>query len=225
MGNRQTGATSSGASKRVSADDIVAQMLRLFDDRVYQPGDRLREQELADRFNVSRGPIREALRALQAKSLVTIEAMRGATVARLSDQDARDSVEISAVLFGLAAKRCAQNSEPPLDKMRSQLAQLEAQIDDGTTSRDFFLQTVRLGLSVMNAAQSAKLSAVLTDTRIGAPDIFGPLGFTTQELRKCSYNNWNSMIDAIAAHDGETAERLAQLVHLEALEAALKIVG
>lgn len=213
------------AQKRVTAEDIVLQMMRLFESRVYQPGDRLREQELADRFDVSRGPIREALRALEAKSLVKIEPMRGASVMRLSDEDARETVEISAALFGLCAEKCASSASAPVDKMRQKLSELEPMVSNESSSKEFFLQTVRIGLVVMTAAGSKRLSTLLSDTRAGAPDMFGPLGFTTEALRAQAFQNWSDMIRAIETGDALTAGQLGKQVHLDALAAALEIVG
>ena len=78
--------------RRVSAEQIALDVVTLIGSRGFQPGDRLREQELADRFNVSRGPVREALRILEARSIVHIEPMRGATITRLKDDEVLDAV-------------------------------------------------------------------------------------------------------------------------------------
>lgn len=216
---------SSTTNKKVTAEEIELQLRQLFEAKVYQPGDRLREQELADRFNVSRGPIREALRALQAKSLVKIESMRGASVMRLSDEDARETVEISAALFGLCAEKCAASKSAPIDKMREKLRALKPMVSDGSSSKEFFLQTLRIGIVIMNAAGSTRLTSLLSDTRVGAPDMFGPLGFTTRDLRETAFENWSSIINAIEAGDITEAGQIGRRVHVDALEAALEIVG
>jgi DNA-binding GntR family transcriptional regulator len=214
----------STSKKKLNAEDIVSHMMKLFDTKVYQPGDRLREQELADKFKVSRGPVREALRTLEAKSLVKIEPGRGASVMRLSDEDAQESVEISAALFGLCAEKCALSEAPPVEKMKVKLADLKELVSDGSSSKEFFLQTVRIGIVIMIAADSARLTSLLSDTRVGAPDLFGPLGFTTKELRKRALKNWTDMISAIEKGDAVTAGLLGKTVHMDALNAALEIV-
>ncbi len=211
--------------RRVTSEDIAAQLIRLIDGKVYQPGDRLREQELAARFGVSRGPVREALRSLEAKSLVKIEPMRGASVARLTDEDARDMVEISAALFALTAARAARACPADTKRLEHDLASLKSMVDDGSNARDFFRQTLRLGISTMKLANSPKLSAHLSDARIGAPDMFGPLGFTTEGLRRTAVAKWERLVDAIKAGDPDSASRLAWEVHIDALQAALEIVG
>ena len=70
-------------------------------------GHRLVEGRLSTEMGVSRIPIREALRALAAEGLVTIEPRRGASVSLLSDQAAHDMVEVRATLEGLNAKLAA----------------------------------------------------------------------------------------------------------------------
>ena len=66
-------------------------------------GTRLRQEALAEEFGVSRTPIREALRKLQASGLVELRHNRGAFVRGLSPREIRDAYEVRAELEGLAA--------------------------------------------------------------------------------------------------------------------------
>ena len=60
---------------------------------LWRPGERIGEQELADEFQVSRGPIREALRILEREGLVTLLARRGAVVTRLQARELHELLE------------------------------------------------------------------------------------------------------------------------------------
>jgi DNA-binding GntR family transcriptional regulator len=218
--------TDAAPRSRVSAEEVVDQVLNLIEAREFQPGDRLREQDLADRFNVSRGPVREALRILEAKSIVRIEPMRGATITRLSDQEARDAVEISASLFGLGARRACRNARgDDLAALRKGLAKLEVMIADSTSAKDFFHQTLRIGVQVMILAGSDRLRRLVEDVRFGAPTYYGPLGFATLSLRQEAYACWVTMVEAIAAGDEDTADRMARKVHDDAMTAALGAIS
>lgn len=63
-----------------------------------EPGTSARQDEIAQRFSVSRVPVREALRSLVAEGLMTCEPQKGFRVARLSPEDAREILEIRSVL-------------------------------------------------------------------------------------------------------------------------------
>lgn len=78
---------------------------------VYRPGDRLIEGKLSEDLGVSRIPVREALRELSAEGIVTIEPRRGASVAVLSDSQARNMAEVRAALEGLNARLAAMRRD------------------------------------------------------------------------------------------------------------------
>lgn len=60
----------------------------------YQPGERIRQQELAGRHGASRVPVREALRILEADGLVTMVANAGSWVSRLSAQECTEMYQM-----------------------------------------------------------------------------------------------------------------------------------
>ena len=71
-------------------------------------GTRLRQEAIAAEFGVSRTPVREALRKLQAGGLVELRPNRGALVRGLSAREIRDAYEVRAELEGLAAELAAR---------------------------------------------------------------------------------------------------------------------
>jgi DNA-binding GntR family transcriptional regulator len=212
--------------RRVSAQDVADQVLALVASRELQPGDRLREQDLADRFSVSRGPVREALRILEARSIVHIEPMRGATITRLTDEEARESVAVSAVLFGLSASMAAARATPvDIATMRTALARLEAMVESDHTPAEFYEGTLVIARTIMRVASTERLMRLIVEVRFGAPSFFAPLGYTTTALRRESAATWLRLIDAIAAGDAATADAMSRKVHEDAMTAALGMVG
>jgi DNA-binding GntR family transcriptional regulator len=216
-----------GQKRKVSIAEQVAEGLScLIESRVYLPGDRLREQEIAERFQVSRGPVREALRILQAKSLVHIEAMRGATVSRLSDQEAREAVEISAVLFGLAARRAAGKLSPDcLVNIMKEYDLLAQMVDSDASSKDFFAQTLKIGRLIVEGEGSSRLRQMILEVRLGAPNVYGALGFVTPSGRALAAGKWRSLLLALRDGQSNIAERFAKEVHDDALQAVLSVLG
>lgn len=73
----------------------------------YRPGDRLVEESLAEWLGVSRNPVREALRHLEAEGFVEITPRRGASVATLGADEAQELFEVRAALEALSARLAA----------------------------------------------------------------------------------------------------------------------
>ena len=100
--------------------EIIAGKLR--------PGDKLDELSLAERYNVSRTPIREAIAELAAEGLVETRPRRSAIVATFSIQQIIEMYEVLAVLEGLcanlAARRMSEEERDDLVILHSKIEKL-----------------------------------------------------------------------------------------------------
>src|SRR5271170_5527079 len=96
-------------------------------------GQRINESELALRFGTSRGPIREALRALEESRLVRSEKNRGAFVREISVAEADEIYDVREALDQLIGQRVAERASP--EQLRD-LQALVAQMDEATAGRD-----------------------------------------------------------------------------------------
>jgi DNA-binding GntR family transcriptional regulator len=102
---------------RVSTVDAIAAALRTrILDGELQAGERLREAELTRAYGVARHSLRAALRALAAEGLVAIEPHRGATVARLTKEDAVPLFELRTALELEAAHLALERHDGRLPK-------------------------------------------------------------------------------------------------------------
>lgn len=88
------------------------------------PGERLRESQLAQMFQVSRNPVREALLALQAEGLVATSPRKGARVRLISEEEVAELIELRIELERLNARKTAQRGE---EKLRQSLESLVAE--------------------------------------------------------------------------------------------------
>lgn len=91
--------------------DAYSLILDAIDGGTYRPGDRLVESELAERFNVSRTPIREALQRLETQSLLAREG-RSLIVASLDHNQTAELYVVRGELEGLAARLAARHATP-----------------------------------------------------------------------------------------------------------------
>jgi len=91
-----------------------------------QAGTRVAEPDLAERFGISRTPIREAFRQLESEGFITVIPRKGAVVASFSSKDVSDFYDLKALLEGYAA-RCAvgQLSDKDLTRMETVNRQME----------------------------------------------------------------------------------------------------
>ena len=102
---------------------LKAEIERMILDGSFAAGERINENALALRFGVSRGPVREACRALAELGFVEQIPNRGVFIRRIARQEAEQLYDVRAGLTGLAARLLAKNATP------SQIAALESLLD------------------------------------------------------------------------------------------------
>jgi DNA-binding GntR family transcriptional regulator len=95
---------SSNLSEQI-AEHIMEKIIRM----EIRPGERIMETNIADELNVSRSPIREALRILEKNRLVELIPRRGARVTELSETFIAHLCDLLATLLGLTALQCVEN--------------------------------------------------------------------------------------------------------------------
>src|SRR5690242_15355831 len=100
-------------------------------------GARLRQAALAEEFGVSRTPVREALRKLQASGLVELRPNRGALVRGLSSREVRDAYEVRAELEGLAAELAALHvHHEHIDRLQEAQELFRSALSDAIAARE-----------------------------------------------------------------------------------------
>ncbi|QQA42058.1 GntR family transcriptional regulator [Pelagovum pacificum] len=99
------------ADSRIQQRDAYELILEAIDTGVYRPGDRLVESELAERFGVSRTPIREALQRLETQSLLRRDG-RSLIVSSLDHSQLSELYVVRGELEGLAARLAARHATP-----------------------------------------------------------------------------------------------------------------
>jgi DNA-binding GntR family transcriptional regulator len=90
------------------ADDVLGRLEGMIVGGRFAPGERVREQELAQALGVSRGPLREAIRVLEGRRLLERTPNAGVRVADPSIEDLEQMLVVREALEGIAAREAAQ---------------------------------------------------------------------------------------------------------------------
>jgi DNA-binding GntR family transcriptional regulator len=99
-------------TESTKADDIAVLIEEAIVAGELEPGSVLRQEQLSERFGVSRTPVREALRRLAALGLVSFEPNRGVRVRTLSHEDLREAFLVRAELEALVTEVAAEKMTP-----------------------------------------------------------------------------------------------------------------
>ena len=101
--------------------DVVFQTLRqAIISGEFAPGERLMEINLANRLGVSRTPVREAIRMLELEGLVVMIPRKGAEVARITEKDLRDALEVRCSLEELSVElACERITQEGKEKLKA----------------------------------------------------------------------------------------------------------
>jgi DNA-binding GntR family transcriptional regulator len=188
---------------------------------VYPAALRITEQEIADATGVSRTPVREALRRLQAEGFVTVIANQGAIVTQWPAGDTDDVFELRALLEPYGAARAARRITPEGIEELRKLAQ--AQYDECERRADGFLERIgnlnsQFHRLIQNFSGNARL-ATLMPVLIEAPLVLRT--FATYEPRELlrSASHHIEIVSALEAHDPEWAAAIMRS-HIHAAQSS-----
>ena len=204
-------------------EQIAAQLSERIVSGAYTPGQRVMEQAIAEEFEVSRGPVREALRLLEKEGLVMILPRRGAQVTNPTIEEVNEIFDIRAMLNGLRDRLIAEGKQreqliPLLEQDIARLAQTAAVPGPG----DEYIEIVlRLNRLLTQAAGNHRLQAILGSLAVQTVR-YTRLGLSTPQRRKQSVQNWQSLLQAIRTGDGDTAERIARQRVIDSRDAAVE---
>ncbi|SMX43234.1 GntR family transcriptional regulator [Actibacterium lipolyticum] len=199
--------------------DAYALILDAIDVGVYKPGDRLVESELAERFGVSRTPIREALQRLETQSLLSRDG-RSLIVASLNHNQLAELYVVRGELEGLAARLAARHAtEEEVRVLRDMVQEDKALIGDpkamSRANRRFHKQ---VHLASHNRYLVQQLDLVHRSMALMATTSLAAEGRGEKALEEHA-----AIVDAIAAGDGDAAyEALRSHISI-AFEARLRL--
>ena len=174
----------------------------------YKPGARLKEREICADLEVSRTPIREALRRLEADGLVSIEPHRGGIVTEISNDEAAEVFSLGAVMESYAARVAATRDNPEaLGELDSLLADMKTVLEsnDEDARANYMRLDSDLHATIAAMADSRRLTAALQQV-VGVPVLVQAFHrYSTDDLWQ-SYHQHRTIVAAVKARDPEWAE-------------------
>jgi DNA-binding GntR family transcriptional regulator len=188
------------------AEDVVEKVRAAILGGQFAPGQHLREDELAERLQVSRGPVREALALLEREGLVRVAPHRGATVVQLTAEDLVDVYSLrtglEVVATQLAVRRGQEEDWAQADAVLAELTvALKGKITEQDAARldlefhDVFYRAARSDRLYANwLAMRSEVYLFLLQRNIASPD-----------WRKNAVSGHAVILDAVRARDEQLA--------------------
>jgi len=174
-----------------------------------KPGEKVAEPELAERFGISRTPIREAFRQLESEGYLTVIPRKGAVVVSFSERDVEEFYAIKSILEGYAARRACENLTPrDLDRLQAINTKL-LNLSESSDIRGFFKIHNDFHELFIKAANNDKLYELIMQLvgkfqrlRIASLSLPGRMRISVQEHEK--------IIEAFRAKNQDMAEKLVR---------------
>jgi DNA-binding GntR family transcriptional regulator len=211
-------------STRELADKIAA----VIRSGEYPPGSRLPQETLAERFQVSRTPIREALRLLEASGVLELIPNQGAVVRVPAPRDIREGYQVRAELEGLAAELAAEwITEAQIERLANASARFKKTVDDLSVQAEpggrgrkgarlkqptWVEANEEFHDVIVEAAGNEKLRRMLYDLHVGflRPVMLATTAMDGRRMRE-NVAQHEAILAAIVRHDSAEARR--QMTH------------
>lgn len=207
-----------------ASDQVAATILQRVQFGKLRPGDAVRELPIAVEFNTSRGPVRDALRRLDRRGIISIEGRKGAFVRKLDADDIVGLFSIRAALSGVQMAEAAAAPGRPqwvddellagADLLRLLAHDRESPLENYIVARRALaLVTLAAGGNIVVGRLAAELEGEVS--MLWATVI-------SKRRQEESADTWRVIVNAIIAGDVERARAEGQRIVLDAAEEALK---
>lgn len=196
----------------------IGRLLQDITAGVYQPGERIREEEVAQRLGISRGPVREALRVLGQDGVVKLEPWKGARVNQLRPEQASDTFEMLAVVYGAVARLAARRaSDRQIDAYCRDSTKFARWAEQGRPFPDLVNLAYQMGNTLTECCGSPAAEAMI---RRLARQAYGLHRFVTsipQRSRQQATNRIRRLESALRARSETRSEKAARRIVLHTL--------
>lgn len=199
---RDTDGDPSTAEQRTLAEQAFEGIFNLILSGELPLGGVVNEANLAERFQISRGPVREAVQRLQGLRLITREPFMRAHVVSLSETDVRDIFQLRQAVEGIACRICADVL--PGAELDDMLLRLERNRRDRENGGDTF----DIHITIARACGNARIAQLLCEDLYYLLRIYRHKSGGEPGRRQQAFDEHWQILRALASRDGALAESL-----------------
>lgn len=189
------------------SDHVVTLIRKMILNGTLKPGEKVNQVQLAEKLQISRGPIREALRLLQNEGLIKYELNKGTYITTLSKEDAYEIYTLRGLLEGKAAQLALKNLQTrDFDVLKELVEGFEKALVENDLERQaqydiLFHQTV------VKASKHNRLIHMhqQLDTQVGA--MFFTVASVAPLRAKYVVENHQRLIDALQTQDEDYVQK------------------
>ncbi len=205
-----TAAESLRMYKETSLTGIVRdEVTRMIETGELLPGSWVNEAELAQRFGVSRGPVREACRGLEQVGLLRFVVNRGAFVRQIDIKEAAELYDLRSALFALAGRLLAPIIDSKgLARLEDLISQMEAAAAEGELEA-YYPLNLQFHRALLELSGNARLLSAYQNC-VRELHLFRRSALVSKERMKSSNLEHKAIFKALKNHDAEKAFRLMQ---------------
>jgi DNA-binding GntR family transcriptional regulator len=195
-------------------------LLNAIENGALPPGSRLREADLALQFGISRTPVREALKRLEAQGLVSHQAHHGAVVAELDYGQITELYALREVLEAAAARLAAVHAtEAEIEILERMVAHDRSLLND---PKELSRRNKLFHRQIHQSGRNRFLSLMLENMRTSLLLLHGTTLVAPNRAQQ-SLEEHQAIVDAIARHDPSEAEAKARQHIVNAFRTRLEL--
>ena len=201
----RTGAPAAGSRAEVAYQRLKSAI----QSRQFEPGQRMREAEIATWLGISRTPVRDALKLLESDGLLVAAPRRGLIIAELDQQQVAEIYALRSALEGLAARMAAQHASSAELSALVDVVERQAQAGPDDDPNALAELNRRFHQLIYGAARNRYLLDVLGSLESSLALLPGTT-YSAAGRRDTAHAEHKAIVTAIEAHDPDAAEAAAR---------------
>jgi DNA-binding GntR family transcriptional regulator len=210
------------ARRRSLGEDVADRLRDAILHGELAPGEHLREEELANRLQVSRGPVRAALALLEREGLTRSSHHRGVVVAELSEEDLFEVYTLRSALELLAVRLVVdRGTEEDFQAIRESLTRFTTALSKRITARDAARLDLEFHDSIFAGAHHARLQQAWSEIRVATYKFLLSRNIANPDWRDVTVSGHMEIVQALEARK-ETAAMKIVADHIEAAHARIR---